>query len=183
MPGAVTFPDHDKKTWDAVTPRFAIEYVADNVLVYASATRGFKSGGFNTVQLQPSFDPEFLWAYELGVKTSLFDRRARLALAGFYYDYDDIQLLVIPAGGVAGIFPIVINAAEATIKGIDIELSARPFAGFATEVSMQFLDARFDNFDAIDPNNPLDDPDRSGGRLPQAPKYSTFVGAQYTLPF
>lgn len=180
-PGAVTLTDKDKETWDAVTPKFGIAYIADNLLVYASATRGFKSGGFNTAQFQDPFDPEFIWAYELGVKTALFDRRARLAIAGFYYDYDDIQLLVIPAGGVAGTFPIVINAAQATIKGIDIALSAHPFAGFAADLSMLFLDAKFDDFVAIDPNNPDADPDRSGKRLPQAPEFSTFVGAQYTL--
>ncbi|MEM7356144.1 MAG: TonB-dependent receptor, partial [Acidobacteriota bacterium] len=82
--------------WDSLSPRFSLSYQAsDNALIYASAARGFKSGGFNgrpqdRLALDP-FDPEIVWAYEIGWKTDLADQRVRLNGAAFYNDYTDIQ--------------------------------------------------------------------------------------------
>ena len=71
--------------------------MTDDMLFYASATRGFRSGGWNwTAPTFPNtdngFDPEFVWTYEGGMKTDLLDRRARFNVSGFYSDYTDVQV-------------------------------------------------------------------------------------------
>jgi iron complex outermembrane recepter protein len=93
-----------------------------------------------------------------------------------------VQLLALPAGAPPGTFPTIINAAKATVKGIDMEIAARPVAGLAIDLNLLFLDARFDDFVVIDPNNPGDNPDRSNQRMPQAPEWTMFIGMQYSWP-
>lgn len=87
----------------AFLPKVSLEYQAtDNLFTYASASRGFKSGGFNrrptTTAEVSSFDPEFVRAYEIGAKSELFDRRLVLNTSVFYYDYKHIQLNIVSAG-------------------------------------------------------------------------------------
>ena len=83
----VRFVD-DEATFNAFTPRFVVNYEAtDNVNLYASATRGFKSGGFNLLAVQPGFAPEKLWAFEGGVKAQTDDRKLTVNGNFFYYKY------------------------------------------------------------------------------------------------
>src|SRR5690606_2858663 len=96
-------------------------------------SRGFKSGGYNgrptsNAEIQ-SFDEEFIWAYEAGLKSEWFDRRLRLNLAGFYYDYTDIQLSSAQFTPETGLIAVVENAGDAEIWGFEGELTARPAAG------------------------------------------------------
>jgi iron complex outermembrane receptor protein len=76
--------DRDEQdTWESWTPKFGLDFqVSDDVLLYASISKGFKSGGFNgRSQNRPTFDvydPEELWAYEIGIKSEWFDNRFRL---------------------------------------------------------------------------------------------------------
>jgi iron complex outermembrane receptor protein len=150
-------------------------------MAYLSIGNGYKAGGFNSNTLQSSFDEEDLWAYEIGLKSSYLDGRMRLNLAGFFYDYDDIQLLTLPPGAVVGTFPVVINAAEASYRGLEIDFQARPTANATINLSVAWLDAEFDRFVALDPNNPQNgEVDRAGARLQQAPEFSATARAQYT---
>src|SRR3546814_7501906 len=61
-------------------------------MVYASATRGFKSGGFQLGDGRP-FLPEYVWSYEVGLKSTLLDRRLRANFSAFYYDYTNLQVV------------------------------------------------------------------------------------------
>ncbi|MGF1543650.1 MAG: TonB-dependent receptor [Parvularculaceae bacterium] len=106
-----------REVFDAVTPRFVGRYRPnENWLVFASATRGFKSGGFGSFAVSPSvtpgstgltnadvgpdpFDPERAWSYEIGTKGSLFDGRAIVDANVYYYVYRDLQLNVPGSGG------------------------------------------------------------------------------------
>src|SRR3546814_19184383 len=81
-----------------LTPFFPSRRFSD---LYVSYNRGYKSGGFNlldvgalnrpTGHVSPSYNPEIVDAYEVGLKSDLFDRRLRLNVAAFYYDYKDID--------------------------------------------------------------------------------------------
>ena len=115
LPGLTTLDR--SKTWDAFTPRVALDYQATpDMLLYVSWSKGFKSGTFNLGGLQPPVDPEKVSAFEAGVKSTWFDRRLRLNLAGFYYDYKDLQI-----GKVVGSSLVLENAASATIYGLESE--------------------------------------------------------------
>jgi iron complex outermembrane receptor protein len=87
--GIATDVTFNKLTWKAVLA----QDLSDRIHAYASYNRGFKSGGFNPTSFtNPASKPEVLDAFEVGVKSELFDRKLRLNLSGFYYDYKGIQL-------------------------------------------------------------------------------------------
>lgn len=178
--GTTILVQREKQSWDAVTPEFALEYTPDNnALYYGKISRGFKSGGFNTTSVQPSFDPEYLWAYELGLKKTWPEYQLRLNSALFYYDFDDMQLLTPPENSPVGTFPIVINAAKSRITGLDLEAWYQPRWNTGFYAGLTLLDAEFDKFVSRDPNNPGDDPDRAGDPLPHAPTLSLNFRADY----
>ncbi len=156
--------------WSAWTPRFALDYdLSDNILAYVSATRGFKSGGFQLGDAG-AFDPEFLWSYEAGVKSSLFDQRLRANVGVFQYDYTNLQVVEF-VGGVA----TTSNAGKATVKGVEAEFVARVMDGLDLNATLAYLDAAYDTFFE-------GGVDFSGNRLANAPDWSYSLGAQYTTP-
>ena len=110
----------DAISHDAWTPKFGVEMRArENVMAYASATRGFKSGGFNAFSPEAGrgFAPEWAWSYEGGLKAVAGGGRARLNVAAFWTNYTDLQVQVGIRPGVVDIS----NAAAATIRGVELE--------------------------------------------------------------
>tara|TARA_B100001939_G_scaffold86036_1_gene73645 strand:- start:27 stop:1775 length:1749 start_codon:yes stop_codon:yes gene_type:complete len=119
----------NSEDWSAWTPKFGIDYhVNEDVMVYATASRGFKSGGFQVGESQP-FDPEFLWSYEAGVKSFLFDRLLQANIGAFYYDFTNLQVVQIVNG-----ISTTNNAGKATLKGFEAEFVARPVDALALNV-------------------------------------------------
>jgi iron complex outermembrane receptor protein len=175
--GTITLRDKQKHQWGAVTPEFGVSFTPSrNTLYYANVSHGYKAGGYNTFAVQPVFDPEYLWAYETGIKTSLPDRYVRINAALYYYDYKDIQLLTLPPGAPVGTLPIVTNAARASVQGVDLQAWYQPVWNLELSAGAILLDAHYVKFNSIDPNNPATDPDRSGNPLPQAPDVSLVLG-------
>jgi len=176
-------------SWGAFTPRFVIDYVPnDNTLLYASASRGFKSGGFNTFAdvSQPVnlFDPEFVWNYEAGLKAALFERSLRMGVTAFYSDYTNLQQTLFRINPQTNVrYPRVENAASASISGVELDLEAIPVRGLRLRASATWLDAQFGHLTSIDPIYPeRGDQDLTGNRLPQAPEWQFGVSGEYGLP-
>lgn len=172
---------HESRRWRALTPELAVEYVPrDDRLYYVTASRGYKPGGFNTSAIQPPFDPEFLLAYEAGLKATLPAAHVRVNAAAFYYDYEDMQLDTPPGDAPVGTFPVVINAARSSIRGVDLQALARPGGGDTSlTLGATLLDARFDDFVSVDPNLPAEDPNRDGRRMPEAPTVSLTLRVEH----
>jgi iron complex outermembrane receptor protein len=173
-------------SFSAFTPRAILNFAAtDDVNIYASATRGFKSGGFNLLAVQPGFNPEKVWSYEAGVKSTL-GGIATLNANIFYADYKDIQV-----GQIVNLSSVLTNAAAATLKGAEVELSVRPTSGFEIGGTIAYLDAKYDKFCTGDPTQPAApvspgcDPanpiDLGGNRFPRAPKWTLTGTAAYTI--
>jgi iron complex outermembrane receptor protein len=139
-------------SYHAFTPKFGIDYtVSPNVLLYASATRGFKSGGFNaTSTTNPPFLPEGVWSYEAGFKTELFDRRLRLNGSAFYMDYSNLQVIV----SVPGKPSTINNAASARIKGAELEAQLQVGGGLTLNAGLSLLDAKYKQYQSIDSERP-----------------------------
>lgn len=174
----VTVTGGGKDSWKAWTPKFVVDYkMAEDVMAYLSATRGFKSGGFNSVGFQPSFDPEYIWSYEAGLKTAFLDNKVQANLSGFYYDYSDLQVTVID-----GVSTAVDNAAKARVYGAELEMVLRPVKGLTIEGSLALLDAKFKELTTEDPVLPGVLQDFSGNRLPRSPKTTASLAVQYTWP-
>ena len=150
-------------TFEAWTPSVTASFKpTPDTLIYASAARGFKSGGFNgransladvtlavgnTTQIVPTFKPESVWTYEVGAKGSFLDGRVMISADAFYSDYTDFQARV--GGGNTGItggsFP-VINAGKLRIQGIEAELMVRPTDALTLNASFGYLDADYKEF-------------------------------------
>jgi iron complex outermembrane receptor protein len=180
--GTAVATQNESRRWRALTPELTVDYVPrQNRLYYLTASRGYKPGGFNTSAIQPAFDPEFLLAYEAGLKATLPARRLRVDAALFYYDYRNMQFDTPPSNAPVGTFPIVINAAKSALRGLDVRLLARPGRGATTlSLGATLLDAHFSDFVSVDPNRPDDDPNRDGNRMPQAPGVSLNLGVQHS---
>ena len=179
-----------KDTFKSFSWRVSADYnVTDDVLAYASIDKGFKAGGFNigiitSVAERTQVDPEYLTSYEIGIKSTLFDRRLRLNVSAFYYDYTDLQVLSVnrQAGSTVPTLGLD-NAADAEIKGIELEATALPTDWLDLGLNLGILDAKYKNYlsGAIDPETG-EPRDFSGNRLPGAPKFTLSTFAQVTIP-
>jgi iron complex outermembrane receptor protein len=174
---------------DVVIPSVGVNFrVTPDILVYAKASEGYQAPGFNsapgaTAPVQ-TFDAEDLWAYEAGVKSQFLDRRLTVNIAGFYYDYSDIQIRSQLSGTT-----VVQNAASSTVKGVETSVSLRVLDGLTLGGQVSYLSAKYGEFcQPISAGTPIGtDPlcspgfaDRSGNRLNQAPKWSGGVNANYS---
>ncbi len=175
----------DKDSWTVSTPKIVIQYSpTEDIMAYVSATRGFKSGGFNTFEIQDSFDQETLWSYEAGLRSTLLEQRLRANLTVFHYDYKDLQINQwrITEDRVNG-FGLVENAGEAAVNGAELELLATPSKNLQVEVGIAWLDAEFDDFISLDPDRTEEGIlDRAGNALPRAPDFTASIAAEYAVP-
>jgi iron complex outermembrane receptor protein len=163
----------------STTPRVSLEYQADReVLLYVTYAKGFKSGGYNLGGITPPFFPEKLTDYEGGIKADWLHGALRTNLSGFYYDYKNLQVQKV-----VGTIQQVLNAASATVKGIEAEIVARPIAHLQLDGSLALLDGKYKDFLTSDPARAeLGTLDLSGNRLSQAPRYTVNAGVQYAIP-
>jgi iron complex outermembrane receptor protein len=173
--GALTSNFTGEETFKEFTPRASISFQPnDDNTLYASYAKGFKGGGFDPRGLSTAapdlnangtreaseifdyflFDPETVDSYEIGYKASLFDRRLRLAIAGFYADYKDVQVpgsVGAVIGGVPTFVGVTTNAGKASFKGIETEFVAGLIrAPNGTRLNftgtLGYLDAQYDEF-------------------------------------
>ncbi len=134
-----------------VTPRVAFEYqINDDMMWYASATRGFKSGGWNArgtaaTNLQP-FAPEIVWSYEAGLRTEWMDNRLRANLTVFQSDVEDFQLpSAFNDPDTGAITFITRNFADLDISGIELEFYAVPTDRLTFFTNIGIMDSEYTN--------------------------------------
>lgn len=163
----------------------------DHLMAYFTYAQGFRGGGFNALTAGTddlaSFGPETLDSYEVGFKTIGWDQRVTFNLALFLGEYDDIQVVTVEAipnpdvpGGV-DIVRLTQNAADATSKGIEMEMTAIPLDGLQLTGSVGILDAKFGTYIVPDPANPGNDEDFSGDRFGNVPQLQTYLAVQYSF--
>lgn len=186
-----------RERYHAWTPKFAVDWqvpvdggLIDKLLVYGSAARGFRSGGFNGIEIfnlndaRTPYFPEKNWTYEAGFKVDLLDRRLRLNGAYFIDRISNLILnatIVDPASGISS-FPSQ-NAGAATIRGFELEATAVPVTGLNIYVNASFLNGKFRN---IDPGSaPAAAPAlyNASPETPQTPDYTVTAGFDYTAAF
>lgn len=130
-----------EETWDAWTPRATIDFqVSDDVLLFATAARGYRAGAFQ-LEGDPTtagipVAPEFVWTYEVGGKSILFDNRLRLNATAFLADYTDLQFTFTSAQGVL----IVSNAGKAEVSGLELEAEFAPTDWLNISVGYSYQD-------------------------------------------
>ncbi|MCW1428197.1 TonB-dependent receptor [Novosphingobium sp. JCM 18896] len=144
--GVVTVaPPAQKLSTGKVTYRVALRQdLTDKINVYASYNRGFKSGIFAATgsPLDPAVGPQTIDAFEVGLKSQLFDNMVRLNLAGFHYQIDDYQIRAQPSPGRT----LLLNAATVKVDGLEGELTIAPAEGLTLNFSGTYLNSRFTDF-------------------------------------
>jgi iron complex outermembrane receptor protein len=178
----IDVPTDKEGVWNAVTPKFAIEYrTPGGTLLYGKATRGFKSGVVNIGSANAVINPEYIWSYEAGVRGETADHSFGFGAAAFYYDYKNLQVGFVNANSIVE----TINAAAARNYGVEVEATLRPARHTAIRLFGTYLNAKYTDFcthyyAAGDPARPQPpscpaDPtlsDLSGNRLANAPKFT-----------
>jgi iron complex outermembrane recepter protein len=171
------FPYNADKTYNAFTPSGELQYkFTPDVFGYLTVTQGYKSGGFNIGVYQPAFQPEKIWDYEVGMKSTLLDKRLEINAATFYYNYSNLQVSIVE-----GTQAVIQNAAKAKIYGGELSVTAIPVDNLQVDVALAALHSEYVDYTTTDPANPqLGTINLSGGQLSQAPKFKINTGAQYT---
>uniref|UniRef100_UPI00159CAB3C TonB-dependent receptor n=1 Tax=Sphingobium sp. EM0848 TaxID=2743473 RepID=UPI00159CAB3C len=136
------------KTFKKLTWRLAIDHdFSDDIMGYASYTRGFKSGSLNAgiiSNAQVPVNPEEIDAFEVGLKSELFDRKLRLNIAAFYYDYKDIQVSLVTAGSTS----VTENAAAARLYGLDVDFVAAPTRQLTIRGGINLLNSKYKKYES-----------------------------------
>lgn len=166
------------ESWDAFTPKFGIDYEhTDDLKFYFTASRGFKSGGTNALSTEPTaFDPEFIWAFEGGLRSTWHDGRLRANLSGFLYDYTDLQVSTFIDGTVR-----IDNATSADITGVELEMNALLTERLVWNLNVSWLDAEYGEFVTTfaGSSNVVN---LEGNTLINAPQWKLNTGASYEHP-
>ncbi len=179
--------------YDAFSGRVVLDHkLSDDNLLYASFSRGFKGGGLNVANaISPTFSPEYINAFEIGSKNSLFDNTLQANLSAFYYDYKNLQL-----GQRLGTSVSTVNA-NAKIWGLESEFLWAPVDRLLINANASYLHTSIGSLLTIDPANPAQwNPSRgaptrgpavpiniAGNDLPYSPKFKFSAGAEYSVPF
>ena len=166
--------------WLQPTGKFVLQWLpTQDTNLYASYSRGYKSGGINLqAPGNAVVDPEKINAFEIGGKTTIGDV-LRLNASAFYYGITDLQVQTFGQLGA-----LIENAADATIKGVELEWQAAPLPGLQFNGGISYLDAEFDDFitgDPFSPGFPQVQIDVSDNTLNRAPDWTLSLGGQYTF--
>jgi iron complex outermembrane recepter protein len=180
-----------RRAWSALTGNVVADYrVSDDLLVYASYNRGFKSGQFNASPFFSaadvnSADPEKVDAFEMGVKSQLMENRLRLNISAFHNRFKDLQVFQFVPDPTTGIpTSRYSNAGKAQVTGVEFEIDAKPVPELSLRLAGAYLDAEYKTFIANidDPATPADESvDFAGNRLTAAPKLNLSGSAEYAL--
>jgi iron complex outermembrane receptor protein len=161
------------RTWSNVSPRLVLDYSPNtDQLLYASVTRGYKAGGFNSLTDGVSvldFGPEHVTAYELGIKSTLAGSRLQIDASAYYNDYRDLQVLTATNNTVA-----VSNAAQARVVGLELEGTWQtPLPGLQVFGNISYQDAVYLEGTLANIG------DVAGKRLPVTPRFKLSLSSSY----
>ncbi len=177
--GVLFFPqEFVEETYSDTTPMVNFSYqLNEDVMIYASYSEGFKSGGFNARNIKPgatvrSFEPETAETIELGFKADLLNNTLRLNGALFTTDYADLQFVIRE-----DFAPIVFNAGEAQIDGLELEWTWVPNSAVQIVGGIGYVDAEYKE---------LSDELQAGGvllsnKMPHVPDLSANIGIAYSF--
>ena len=177
-------------------PKIAVAYEFDNAKIYATVSKAYKAGGYNTQMFSDvlqqrimqymdipmsynideivSYKPEKSWNYEIGLKSTWFNGRLNADAALFFIDCIDQQLTMFPPGMTTG--RIMTNAGSTHSKGFELSASWQPNDQFTVRASYGYTHATFRRFSDMSG-------DYKGKRLPYAPSQTLFAGVNWVAPF
>jgi len=161
----------EEDTYSEWLPKAVLSYkINDDMKTYISASKGFRSGGYNdNSNIGTFYDPEYTWNYELGVKSSWLNNRLKVNADIFYIDWKDMQVEILTSDGTVVYYD---NAAKAESKGVELEVTAVPVTGLELTGTFGYTDAKYEDY-------VRGDEDYSGNYVQTAPRYTASGGFRY----
>jgi len=171
------------------SPKFSLTFSLNETATgYVTVSKGYKAGGIQTDITSIAFpvtpyNEEDLWNYEVGLKMQALDNRLRLAAAIFYMDWTDLQVLSgltrFDENGLPVFSLTTTNAANASSKGVEFEVTALLAESLQVSAGIGYLDAKYDDFqNAVIFGQTVD---LTGASLPRAPKWTLNADSQYSF--
>jgi iron complex outermembrane receptor protein len=184
-------PVTESRPWNNVGGKVGLDYkIKDDVMVYGSWARGFKSGGYDGQISQRSdigpYGPETVDTFEIGSKTEFLNHRLRADVALFDTEYRGQQiseLYFLPqTNGSVVTGTTVLNAAKSRIYGAELEATAIISSNFSIDTSLAYLHATYLDFPWVDPLT-LDHLNLKGEQLQNSPRWSGTIKPTYKTSF
>jgi iron complex outermembrane receptor protein len=168
------------------TPKAALEYQwTGDLLTYFTFSQGFKSGGYDLrattlAAATAHYLPQTTTAYELGLKSKLFDGRLTADTAIYYNQIHDLQERATDLRNGTN---TLINTGDGHTAGVEQEFAAVPLEGLKLTASAAYLYTHYDTFTAKLPANAAGRTTLLGLDFPFAPHWTGGISAVYRLPF
>jgi len=169
-----------------ILPKFSLSYdLSDQIMIYASVARGYLTGGYNykwaTDAQSFTFEPEYSWNYEAGLKSSWLEGRIIANTSVYYITMKDKQVTEWDTSSDSVLVQTIKNAAEAHSMGFELDLQVRPAAGLEFFAGLGFTQAKFDEW--IDTgytgSGQFYQTDYRDNDLSNVPEYTFNLGGQY----
>ncbi|MBT4211084.1 MAG: TonB-dependent receptor [Porticoccaceae bacterium] len=142
-----------KAEFSEFTPKVGLTYTpSDDMMLFASYTVGFKSGGFFGRQanfdIDPSYEPEFVKTLEFGMKSTLLDGRMNFNATAFTSDYEDKQAAILIPVSLTNVATVVRNASNLDIMGLELEMAFQATEELKIRAAYGYLDAEYSGYNA-----------------------------------
>ncbi|KQN00123.1 TonB-dependent receptor [Sphingobium sp. Leaf26] len=184
-PVRVYTPGVNRKKFSDFSPKVGVQvHPSDDVMLYGSWSKGYKTGGWTTRltnpqgNVAPDFNEEKATTWEAGIKSTLLDRHLQLNAAVFSTKYRDIQLNIQ-----VGTSPTIANAGDARIRGFELEMVAAPVDGLTINGAVGYIDAQYTSVSAgaaaVGGANSFQAGTLVGEDLPKTPKWKVNLSPRY----
>jgi outer membrane receptor protein involved in Fe transport len=186
LPTLLPGPFIDTLKDNNVSWRVGVDYKASrDLLLYVNVAKGYKAGNYPTsgATIYTSYLPvkaEALLDYEAGFKAKFLDHKLGLNGAVFYYDYSNKQLLTKQRDPIAGLIPRLENVPKSRVKGIELEMTAKPFEGLSLSGGVTYLDAEITKYIGVNSGGAT--ADFKGTAMPFTPKWQYSATVDYDFP-
>jgi len=162
-------------TWNDTSPRAVLDYkLTPDVMIYASAARGYQAGGYNFELPGSHYDPETVWNYEGGIKSYFPDQRLLLNASVYYYKYSNLQSLNLVSNGNGALPAYEVTVSDQEAKGLELEAHWQATDALRLTLANAYIDSTYKNYIASDGTN-------LAGQPTGEPLWSTAAGLDYTV--
>jgi iron complex outermembrane receptor protein len=162
-------------SWTDTSPRVVLDYKFDpNLMVYASATRGYQAGGYNFDLPGSHYNPETVWNYEAGVKSYFPDYRLLLNASVYYYKYSNLQSLNLVSNGNGNLPLYQVTISDQEAKGFELEAHWQATDALRVNLSTAYINSTYKDYitpDGVD----------LSGQATGEPLWSAAVGLEYVV--
>ena len=175
FPNAVGVPVYASNTWNNFSPRVVANYkFTPDVMGYASITRGYKAGGYNSVQVGSEFAPEKVTNYEAGIKSLFPNQNILLNASVYYYRYNNMQSLALDPNSAGSVVPVyIVNSSDQEAKGVDFQAQWQPIESLRLSLVGAYIDSTYRKATAPDGTDLT-------GQPTGAPLFSAAASVAYT---